>query len=207
MEAVHASWVARDASTPTLSGLPETVSDPEADSTLAHGCLREGVLACAEEYFEAAYASARRPDPADLRLLPTQADLYAYYVLSGDVWQEYEDLDRARQAYQAAVRLDPSGSEAVDQLHRVRGYAAVELFDPFTEFYNPRGCDPHAAMVDVDLHVCRVQNEPVDKTPDGQLVMTSTKPGWDTVYWAHTPTSANYAVTTALSPWFCPLAR
>ena len=170
MDALTARWASQDdASAAQLASPPDSVIDPEADTALADTCLEYGELACAKEYFEAAYASGK-----DAR---TQAALYEFRLLSGDIWQEHLNLDRARQDYALAEGVDPAGRTADERIQRLDPYADVELFDHFYGFTSLRARVP---------------------SPNGVLVVNPTGPEGETVHWSHTPTSPNYAVTAEL---------
>jgi hypothetical protein len=193
MDAMQASWVSSNGSGRSHVTPLNVIIAPEKDSAMGSSCLSSGDLACAKENLEAAFASARD--------VGTRYALYQFHLVNGDVWQEQENLDRARRAYDAAKRLDPARSEAADRLEHLRRYSGVELFDPFTDFSSLRGCDPHEAMIlpgagtkaGTMFTSCGYPNE------NGRLLVTLTGPGSDTVHWSHTPTSSAYAVTAEFS--------
>jgi hypothetical protein len=190
MESLHAQWVLE---APAKSASVEAslmTSDWEADSEIADSCLALGQLACAKEFFESAYLSA--PDGG-------LSDLYQYYVASGDVWQAAGDLDRARQDYDAAVRRTAFWTPARERLTGLQDFAAVELFDPFTNFSQGfRGCGGPEQMIEAGM---RVVNSPqvCDRTAmDWHLDVRLEVPGRQAVHWPHTPQSVNYAVVAEL---------
>jgi hypothetical protein len=193
MQQLHEFWATGDRATgPSPPGTSSFFLDPEADSAIAKHCLDHGDLACAKEAFEAAYVSV-----SDSTAL---SNLYDFYVVSGDMWQIQGDLDRARQDCGAAMRLNALWIPADERLSHLRDYAAVELFDPFTNFIQGnRGCGSPEQMVEAGMRVLRSAQVCDRRTMDWHLDVRLKTPGWEAVHWPHTPQSANYAVAAEVT--------